>query len=159
MNWPWDRKIDRNSLIETLNKVSKLIKFYEQYKFGWEYLIPTRVHEKILDAARAIKRGEDFQVYYAEMKDVYEAIQVLNQKDVANRPDVAAKAYGQLLKSLGTVIGALPPPASYYSQPLTLLGGQFQATVKVLMPSAHGSGLDGDLQDFLHGGQKFINGV
>ncbi|MGD9563539.1 MAG: hypothetical protein AB7F88_16090 [Pyrinomonadaceae bacterium] len=159
MNFPWDKQIDKKSLLETLNQISKLIKAYEKYKFGWEYLMPQNVHGKILDAARGIKSLEEAWVYYKDMESIYQALKLLNNKEVANNPALAAKAYGQLLKGVGTVVGGLPFPAKVYGEPLKVLGGKFEATVKVLMPSAHGSGLDADLRDFLGGGQKFINGI
>ena len=159
MNFPWDKKKKKKGLLETMNQIAKLIKSYEQYKFGWEYLMPQAVHSKILSAARGIKQLEDVQVYYKDMESIYQALKLLNNKDVANNPGLAAKAYGQLLTGVGTVVGSLPFPANAYGQPLKVLGGRFEATVRVLMPSAHGSGLDNELRDFLGGGQKFINGI
>lgn len=159
MNFLWDRTIDKASLVETLHKTAELINKYENYEFGICNLIPERVLEKIQNAAGKIKQLDKCSVYYADMEKAYVALKVLNNMKTARNPELAAKAYGQLLQVLGNVVSDLPFPASAYGTPLTIIGTKFERIVGTLMPSAHGSGLDNDLKDFLRGGQGFINGI
>src|SRR5690606_5558905 len=159
MGWWWSKKVDKASLIETLHQAAQLVEKYQNYEFGICNLMPNQVKEKIQGASRAIKKLNECTVFYEDMEKAYVALTVLNNMKTAKDPELSAKAYGQLLQSFGTVVGKLPFPANAYAGPLTQIGAKFERIVGTLMPSAHGSGLDNDLKDFLAGGQKFINGV
>ncbi len=159
MNFWWDRKIDKASLVETFNQMSKITEKYEKYEIGWKILIPNDIHERILEGARRIKRLKEAQVYYNDMKSLYEALQVLNNMEVAHNAEVAGKAYGQLLSSAGEIMTKLPFPASEYGGILKNIGAQFPKVVKTVMPSTHGGDSQANFDDFLQGGQKFINGI
>ncbi len=159
MNWWGDKKIDKASLVETFNQMAKLTEKYERYEIGWKVLIPNDIHEKILEGARRIKRLKEVHVYYNDLKSLYEALQVLNNMEVASNSDVAGKAYGQLLSTAGAVMSKLPFPASEYGGILKNIGDQFPKFVKTVMPSTHGGDSQANFDDFLKGGQKFINGI
>lgn len=161
MSWEWFgyKKVDKASLIETFNQMAKLTAHYEKYEIGYKILIPNDIHEKILEGSRRLKQVKDAAAWYDDMKAVYDAVHALNNKEVAKNPTVAGKAYGQFFSAMGAVMCSLPPPASGYGNILKNVGVAFPGIVKTLMPSAHGSGLDSDLKDFLAGGQKFINGI
>lgn len=159
MAWWWSKKVTKASLIETLHQAAQLVEKYQNYEFGICNLLPNRVKEKIQEASKFVKGLNEVTVFYEDMEKAYVALTVLNNVKTAKDPEMAAKAYGQLLQSFGTVVGKLPSPASVYARPLTEIGGRFEKIVGTLMPSAHGSGLDNDLKDFLAGGQKFINGI
>ncbi len=159
MNFPWHKKIDKASLIETFNQMANLTEKYEKHEIGWKVLIPNDIHEKILEGARRVKKLKEASVYFNDMKNLYQALQVLNNKEVANNSDVAGKAYGQLLSTAGEVMSKLPFPASEYGGILKQIGEQFPKFVKTVMPSTHGGDSQANFDDFLKGGQKFINGI
>jgi predicted sugar kinase len=159
MGWWWSKKVDKASVIETLHQAAQLVEKYQNYEFGICNLMPNQVKEKIQSASKAVKQLNECTVFYEDMEKAYVALTVLNNMKTAKDPEMAAKAYGQLLQSFGTVLSKLPSPASAYARPLTEIGAKFERIVGTLMPSAHGSGLDNDLKDFLAGGQKFINGI
>ncbi len=159
MAWWWSKKVDKASVIETLHQAAQLVEKYQNYEFGICNLMPNQVKEKIQGASKAVKKLNECTVFYEDMEKAYVALTVLNNMKTAKDPEMAAKAYGQLLQSFGTVLSKLPSPASAYARPLTEIGSKFERIVGTLMPSAHGSGLDNDLKDFLAGGQKFINGI
>ncbi|HMS08347.1 MAG TPA: hypothetical protein PKE66_02585 [Pyrinomonadaceae bacterium] len=159
MAWWWSKKVTKASLIETLHQAAQLVEKYQNYEFGICNLLPNQVKEKIQAASKGVKSLNECTVFYEDMEKAYVALTVLNNMKTAKDPELAAKAYGQLLQSFGTVVGKLPFPANSYARPLTEIGSKFERIVGTLMPSAHGSGLDNDLKDFLAGGQKFINGI
>lgn len=159
MNFWWDKKVDKASIVETFRQIAELIKTYEKYEFGIKYLVPQNLHTKVQKAAKAIKQVESCQAYYQEMESLYKAIKVLNNSKTLNNPQVAAKAFGQVFQSAGFIVGKLPSPANMYSSPLIEIGKNFEKIVNTYMPSAHGSaGLDDDFREFLGGGHSFING-
>src|SRR5690606_9306114 len=142
-----------------VHKAAPLAAKYLNCEIGICNLMPKQTKEKSQRASMAIKKLDECTVFHEDMEKDYVELMDLNNMKTAKDPEMSAKAYGQVLQSFGTVVSKLPFPASAYGGPLTQIGAKFERIVGTLMPSAHGSGLDDDLKDFLAGGQKFINGI
>ena len=140
MSWhlnPYE-KMDREKFLFILLRIVKTIEEYEQNAAFAKYIVPERVHEKIIALAGKIKNAKDFYAYYHDAKELYTVLDLLNKQDVFENPQKAARAYGRLLMVVGSIaMKNSNPIVKQYGQLINTLGAKFER-LESLLNGTHG---------------------
>lgn len=132
---PWE-KIDKKSFLKMLDEVRRKVEFYDKYQYGFRYLIPNKVHGKILALHGLIGRCDNFYAYYEEAVAVYKALQILDKPEVKESSATQARAFGNLFLALSKMVLRIPNPLiSQYGYALQAFGNNFEKIVNDFLPA------------------------
>lgn len=135
---PWE-KINKTDFLRYLEDIDRKIADYERYSPLGKYLIPERIHNKIMALSEAINKAKDFYAYYQDARELYEVIDTLNKQDVFTDSVKAAKVYGRLFVVLGSIaMKNSNPLVKQYGQMVNTLGQKFER-LESLINGTHGN--------------------
>ena len=123
---PWE-KIDKQRFLSYLDYIDKTVAEYEKYAPLGKHLVPERIHSKIMALADAINKAKDFYAYYQDARELYDIINTLNNQDVFTDSAKAAKIYGRLFMTLGSIaMKNSNPLVKTYGQAINMLGQKLE---------------------------------
>ena len=139
-HYPWETKVNIKSAAEQLQKAAKLLDSYSTYSpyvavfFGDKSRVKL-VHEKILNLAKFINAGGTYYGWAQEIKELCEAIQVLNKIETMNSQIATAGAFGQMLIACSSIAEKIPFGGFAYGGALKAFGMNFEKIYKSLLPA------------------------
>ncbi|MDQ6785487.1 MAG: hypothetical protein M3033_01525 [Acidobacteriota bacterium] len=132
---PWE-KLDKQTFVKTLQHAKQAADRYSQYSVGIQYLIPNRVHAKIMGLIETVNKCDEFYAYYQDATALYQALQVLDNPQTKQSSATQAAAFGKLFVALSAIVMKIPNPViKQYGQAFKVLGENFEKIVNNFLPA------------------------
>lgn len=142
MGWhfPWETKVDITGVRQMMEKGAKMLEYYSKCSpfvavfFGDKSRVK-QMHDKIIGASKYIDAGVARYGWAKEIKQLCEAVEVLNKAQTLNDQMATAGAFGQLLSACSAIVGKTPFGGDVYGQALEKFGENFQRIYKQFLPA------------------------